>query len=68
MDSVPIAGHRSAGSRVVRGVRLAIVPRLLGALMLAAAMLAFALTRTTPPRAEGMAQVEVPAVPEQPGY
>jgi hypothetical protein len=48
-------------------VRLAIVPRLLGALILAVAMLVFALTRATPPRADGMAHVEVPALLEQTG-
>jgi hypothetical protein len=48
-------------------VRLAIVPRLVGALILAGAMLVFALTRATPPRAEGLAQVEVPGFPEQHG-
>ena len=48
-------------------MRLAVIPRLVGALILAGAMLVFALTRATPPRAEGMAQVEVPAFPEQNG-
>ena len=32
---------------------------------LATTLLVFALTRDTPPRAEGRAQVEVPAFPEQ---
>jgi len=34
-------------------------------MILAGAMLAFALTRSTPRRPDGMAQVEVPAFPEQ---
>jgi hypothetical protein len=46
-------------------VRLA--AQLVAAALLGAAMLVFALTRATPPRTEGMAQVEVPAFPEQTG-